>query len=116
MKLNKEIKKGDKIWLNSTYLSEKEFFIVVKVRKVKTLVEVVVAVTLFHSQREIVMYGHCSSSMLSGYDRKFFSSQDTVYTCDYEIVRKKTLEYENNQKFKEVGMALLKIAKFFKNE
>lgn len=116
MKLNKQIKKGDKIWLNSAYLSEKEYFTVVKVRKVKTLVEVVVAVTLFHSQREIVMYGHCSSSMLSGYDRKFFSSQDTVYTCDYEIVRKKTLEYENNKKFKEVGMALLKIAKFFKNE
>lgn len=116
MKLNKEIKKGDKIWLYSACLGENEFFTVTKVRKVKTLVEVVVAVTLFHSQREIVMYGHCSSSMLSGYDRKFFSSQDTVYTCDYEIVRKKTLEYENNKKFKEVGMALLKIAKFFKNE
>ena len=116
MKLNKEIKKGDRIWLNSAFLAEKEFFTVVKVRKEKTLVEVVVSASLFSTQREIVMYGHCSSSLLSGYDRKFFSSPDTVYTCDYEIVRKNTLEYERDKRLKEAGRALLNIAKFFKNE
>lgn len=40
MKKNKEIKKGDKIWLNSVYLSYASHHIVKSVKKKGTLVEV----------------------------------------------------------------------------
>ena len=114
MKLNKEIKKGDKIWLYGACLSEREFFTVTKVRKVKTLVEVVVSASFFKKQTEIVMYGHCSSSLLSGYDRRFFNRPEIGYTCDYELIKEKTRKYERDQKYIDAGIALLNVAKYFK--
>ena len=114
MKLNKEIKKGDKIWLYGACLGENEFFTVTKVRKVKTLVEVVVSASYFNKQTEIVMYGHSSSSVLSGYDRRFFKRPEMGYTCDYELIKEETRKYERDERYREAGIALLNVAKFLK--
>lgn len=113
MKQNKEIKKGDKIWMYCSCLAEKEGFTVMKVKKVKTLVEVVIIEKYFDKEYEVTLYGHRSSSMLSGYNR-YFGHVDFVYTCDYDLIRKKTEKYNEDRRCIEAGRALLNIARYLK--
>lgn len=113
MKKNKEIKKGDKIWLNSAYLSYASHHIVKSVKKKGTLVEVVVDAELYNKEYEVVMYGHASSSILSGYDRRF-GNQDVCYTCDYSIIEKITKRWDSSEKERDAGRALLNLVKYFK--
>lgn len=109
---NKEIKKGDKIWLFSECLSYTSGFNVLRVSKKGTLVTVVVEAEYFNKKKEIILYGHASSSLLSGYDRRF-GNTDIDYTCDYDLVRKKTAKYERDERFRNAGAALLNLVKCF---
>lgn len=115
MKRNKEIKVGDKIWLYSACISRDSYYVVKSVKKNKTLVTVVVDVKgrAYHNDYEIIMYGHASSSLLSGYDRKFYNSE-LCYTCEYFLIEKETKRYERDQRFKNAGMALLNLVKYLK--
>lgn len=114
MKQNKEIKKGDKIWLYSTFVDEDSFYTVISVKKVKTLVEVVVSATYYDEKEyEILMYGHRSSSMLSGYDKRYYNPE-LEYTCDYDLIRQKKKRYNDDQHYKSAGIALLNLAKYLK--
>ena len=113
MKKNKEIKKGDKIWLSSPFLSYDSFHRVLSVKKKSTLVEVIVDVEYFDKYYEVTMYGHASSSILSGYDRKY-GNQDVCYTCDYSIIEKITKRWESSEKERDAGRALLNLVKYFK--
>ena len=114
MKKNKEIKIGDKIWFFSACMSYGSGFKVLRVSKKSTLVTVVVEADYFNKKEyEITLYGHASSSLLSGYDRRF-GNLDIDYTCDYDLVRKKTEKYEKDERFHEAGVALLNLAKYFK--
>lgn len=113
MKKNKEIKKGDKIWLNSAYLRYDSFYVVLSVKKKGTLVEVVADAERYGKHYEIVMYGHASSSILSGYDRKY-GNQDVCYTCDYSIIEKITKRWESSEKEMDAGRALLNLVEYFK--
>ena len=110
---NKEIKKGDKIWLFSEYISYTSGFNVLRVSKKGTLVTVVVEAEYFNKKKyEITLYGHASSSLLSGDDRRF-GNADVDYTCDYDLVRKKTARYERDERFRDAGAALLNLVKYF---
>jgi len=114
MKQNKEIKKGDKIWLYSTFLDEDSFYTVISVKKVRTLVEVVVSSINYEGKEyEILMYGHRSSSILSGYD-KCYHNPELEYTCDYDLIRQKTKRYNDDQHYRSAGIALLNLAKYLK--
>jgi len=113
MKQNKDIKKGDKIWMYCATLAEKEGFMVLRVKKVKTLVEVVIIEKYFDKEYEVTLYGHSSSSLLSGYNR-YWGHRDIGYTCDYELIRKKTEKYNRDQRYIDAGCALLNVAKFLK--
>lgn len=113
MKQNKDIKKGDKIWTYCACLGEKEYSTVLKVKKVKTLVEVVIIEKFFNKEFEVTMYGHSSSSLLSGYHRSI-GNVDMVYTCDYDLIQKKTKKYNSDERYIEAGRALLNVAKYFK--
>ena len=113
MKKNKEIKKGDKIWLSSPFLAYDSFYRVLSVKKKSTLVEVIVDAEHFDKHYEITMYGHASSSILSGYDRKF-GNMEVCYTCDYTIVEQQTIRYHNIEKERDAGRALLNLVKYFK--
>ena len=114
MKQNKEIKVGDKIWMYSECLDEREYHTVVSVRKVKTLVEVVVSAKFFDKEFEITMYGHRSSSLLSGYEKNYYNHLDMGYTCDYDLIRKKTDRYNRDQRYRDAGIALLNFAKYIR--
>lgn len=113
MKKNKEIKKGDKIWLNFAYLRYDSFYVVLSVKKKGTLVDVVADAERYGKHYEIVMYGHASSSILSGYDRKY-GNQDVCYTCDYSIIEKITKRWESSEKERDAGRALLNLVEYFK--
>lgn len=111
---NKEIKVGSKIWLYSACLRRDDFYIVSSVKKDKTLISVVVEAKYYNDEKyEIKMYGHASSSLLSGYDRKF-RYLDLCYTCDYSLVEKKTAIYEGDMKYREAGRDFLRIVQYFK--
>lgn len=113
--LNKEIKVGSKIWLNTACLARDSYYVVSSVKKEKTLVTVVVDVpeNYCYKAYQITMYGHASSRILSGYDRRF-GHNDITYTCDYSLVQEKTDRYDYENNLKDAGRALLKIAKYFK--
>jgi len=111
--VNKEIKKGDKIWLFCAYLDRNRYYVVKSVKKSGTLVSIVVEASLYDKIYEIKMYGHASSSLLSGYDRKF-GRQDTYYTCEYCLIEEEKRMYERDEKYRSAGIALLNIAKYFK--
>ena len=110
---NKEIKVGDKIWLYSAYLIEDEYHTVLGVKKSKTLVAVVVSARYYDKEYEITMYGHASSSMLSGFDRKY-GNRDTVYTCDYSQIERETKMQKSKEHIMNAGYALLHMVKFLK--
>jgi hypothetical protein len=114
-KTNKKIKVGDKIWVDCACLREDAYYIVSSVKKVKTLVTVVVDVPAnsFHKAYQITMYGHASSSLLSGFDR-WFGNKDIHYTCDYELIEEKTRRYEWDRKYIDAGMAFLNLVKYIK--
>lgn len=114
---NKELKVGDKVWINSAHMSySKSGYIVKSVKKSKTLVTVVVEGELLGCEDkpyDFTMYGHCNSSILSGFDRKW--GQDyTCYTCDYNIIERKTEQSEFDAKLKDAGRALLNVVRIFK--
>lgn len=117
MKKNKELKKGDKIWYWATGLAESEYFPVQSVKKKGTLVEVVVEAYYFSREKkyEIKLYGHASSSLLSGYDKKW-RHQDICYTCDYELVKDKTARYDHDKKYIDAGRAVLDLVKCLKEK
>lgn len=112
---NKEIKVGSKIWINDAYMSKDGYYVVSSVKKEKTLVTVVVDVpeSYLNKAYQITMYGHASSRILSGFDRKW-GRKDTTYTCDYYLVEEKTKRYVHDDELKNAGRALLNIVKFFK--
>lgn len=112
---NKEIKVGSKIWLNTACMPRDSYYVVSSVKKEKTLVTVVVDVpeNSYHKAYQITMYGHASSRILSGFDRKW-GCKDTAYTCDYYLVETETKRYERDDELKNAGRALLNIVKFFK--
>ena len=111
--VNKEIKKGDKIWIFCAYLDRNSYYVVKSVKKSGTLVSIVVEASHYDKIYEIKMYGHASSSLLSGYDRKF-GRQDTYYTCEYSLIEDETKMRERDEKYRSAGIALLNIAKYFK--
>ena len=113
--INKEIKKGDKIWLYASCLSYDSYYVVSSVKKEKTLITVVVDVPAKYGYKDyqITMYGHASSSLLSGYDIKY-RNKDIEYTCDYKLIEKKTEIYEQQSKYREAGYDFLRIVKYFK--
>lgn len=112
---NKEIKIGDKIWLYSACLDENSYYVVSSVKREKTLVTVVVDAknVLYYKDYQITMYGHASSSLLSGFDGKF-QNKDIDYTCDYSLIEEKTKSYNREQKYADAGRALLYLVKYFK--
>jgi hypothetical protein len=115
MKRNKELRKGDKIWFYSHHISEHSFYPVESVKKKGTLVEVVVTAEYMSKPYKIVMYGHASSSILSGFDRKW-GNEDWNYTCDYALIERSTKEWDYKDKYVKVGKALFKIADILINE
>ena len=113
---NKEIKVGSQIWLCVVHLSMASGYTVKKVKKSGKLVEAVCDVEHPFKKgtiNEMTFYGHYNSSLLSGYDR-VFGRENVYYTCDYDIIRKKTEDYEYHQRQIKVGNALLELAKCFK--
>lgn len=114
-KTNKEIKVGDKIWVDCACLRKDAYYVVSSVKKSKTLVTVIVDVpaSAFYKEYQITMYGHASSSLLSGFDRRY-GTKDVNYTCDYELVEEKTRRYEWDKKRIDAGMAFLNLVKYFK--
>ena len=112
---NKEIKKGDRILVCSQCVDKNSGYLVSSVKKEKTLVTVVVDVPKMYVYKpyQITMYGHVSSSMLSGFDVKFGNS-NLVYTCDYSLIEIKTGCYETNKKLQNAGKALLNLVRCFK--
>lgn len=113
--INKEIKKGDKIWIYAASMDYKFFLTVKSVKKEKTLVSVVVETKNYFTGRlyEIKMYGHASSSLLSGFNSRI-GGRDMCYTCDYSLIEEKTARYNIDEKYIKAGQALLKFAQFFK--
>lgn len=111
---NKELKVGDKVWINSAYMAISSGYTVKSVKKSKTLVTVVAEGDPRNGEPyELIMYGHYNSSILSGYNRKF-GRDDICYTCDYSLIQKKTDKYESEQKQMNAGYALLNLIKYFK--
>ena len=113
---NKELKVGDKVWINSAHMSySKSGYIVKSVKKSKTLVTVVVEGAFDREDKpyDFTMYGHCNSSILSGFDRKW-GMDYTCYTCDYNIIERKTEQSEFDAKLKDAGRALLNVVRIFK--
>ena len=114
---NKELKKGDRVWLSYECLSYDSCYMVISVKKKGTLVTVVAEGKSFIGDKkpyEITLYGHASSSLLSGFDRRF-GNKDVYYTCDYDLIRVKTKRFERDQSLKEAGKALLNLVKYFKD-
>lgn len=112
---NKELKAGDKVWIYEAYMSRTESGYVVKsVKKSSTLVSIVVEDEGFDGKlREFKMYGHCNSSILSGFDRKW-GVDYICYTCDYNLIERRTEQEDYDTKLKDAGRALLRITNFFK--
>ena len=114
VKRNKDIKVGDKIWINAPSLAYDAYYTVKSVKKEKTCVTVVVkALDFYNKEFEIVMYGHVSSCILSGFNRRY-GEIDVTYTCEYDIIKKETERQNQNERYLSAGRALLQIAKFLK--
>lgn len=105
---NKELKKGGQIWIYSPYLAKGESWPIVSVKKVGTLVTVVIRRERFHGNKfdEITLYGHASSSLLSGYDKHYRFGGETYYTCDFELIEQWTKERNTKSKYEEIGRNL----------
>lgn len=111
---NKELKKGDRIWMFSALIKFDTYLQVHSVKKNGTLVTVVVGAEYpQHPEYEITLYGHASSSLLSGYHR-YWSYRDVCYTCDYELITEKYKEFIRQERFINAGVALLNLVKYFK--
>lgn len=112
---NKELKKGDKVWICAEHESFENGLPILKVSKKGTLVTVVAEAKNYIGKRyEITLYGHASSSILSGFDR-MFCSPSIFYTCNYDIIVSRTERYDRKEKFCNAGIALLNLAKYFKS-
>ena len=112
---NKEIKVGNKVWIYSAFSGKEDGYIVSSVKKDKTLVIVTVDIPAHFGYKEyqIIMYGHASSSLLSGFNIKY-RNQDICYTCDYSLVEKKRRIYEGEKKYRDAGYDFLRIVEYFK--
>ncbi len=110
---NKDLKVGDKIFIFYPFLKESECHTIKSVKKNKTLVEVVVTAYYGKREYELIMYGHCSSCMLSGYDRRI-PYRGGMYTCDYTKIEDETRIWERKEKLANAGRALLNIVEYFK--
>ena len=112
---NKELKVGDKIWLLMTHISQEDFYPVKRVKKKGTLVDVVVEAERYNGTTyEIQLYGHASSSILSGFDRWGRFRREECYTCEYGLVRDKTQYYEYGLKYQDIGRAAIRLVKELK--
>jgi len=111
---NRELKKGGKIWLYSPFLRESDYYPVLDVKKKGTLITVVVEARIFGRVYQITMYGHASSSMLSGFDGKVRHT-DCTYTCDYDLVQRNTDRLKRSERYEDAGRALLYLVKYFKD-
>jgi hypothetical protein len=112
---NKELKKGDKVWIFCACMSYDSNFPVLRVSKKGTLVTVVVEAKHYNMKKyEMTLYGHASSSLLSGFDRRY-GNTDIDYTCDYDLIREKTESYNKNERYRDAGMALLNLVQYFKD-
>ena len=112
---NKELKAGDKVWIYAPYMSySKSGYIVKSVKKSSTLVTVTCEAEYYDGKTyELTMYGHCNSRILSCFDRKY-GVDNICYTCDYDLIERKTEQEDYDTKLKDAGRALLKITNFFK--
>jgi hypothetical protein len=111
---NKEIKKGDKVWLLSEYIGYEAYYTVVDVKKKGTLVSVIIESETYKKEKyEIVLYGHASSSILSGFDRKYGIST-SGYTCDYDIVKERTEYIESYREDAKIGRAAKNLLHYLK--
>ena len=87
-----------------------------KRQKSKTLVTVVAECEHpFRDDRvyELTLYGHCNSHILSSFDR-VWGCDEICYTCDYNLIERKSRDEDRNSKLKAAGKALLDIVEFFK--
>lgn len=116
MKKNKELKAGDKVWWYTAYIGRAYGYTVTSVKKEKTLVSVIAERTAMKGDKpkEIKMYGHGSSSLLSGYDSMFGRGHE-MYTCDYELIEEKSDTEEYWQRERKIGQAVLEIVEQIKN-
>lgn len=103
---NKEIKKDGQIWVYTPCIGRNSGFPIKSVKKVGTLVTVVIEVSFFDKVHETTLYGHASSSMLSGYDRYFGFGDDEYLTCDFGLIEKLTDKYVMDKKYKRIGKNL----------
>ena len=111
---NKEIKVGDTIWMYYGDCSYSRDLTVIKVKKKGTLVTVVVDAS-FDKPYEVTLYGHVSSNILSGFDRRF-TGYGHYYTCDYDYLeglQEKSRKYDQH---KEIGRALLNLVSLLKDK
>lgn len=109
--INKEIKVGDKIWPYWQFIREENGLSVVSVKKNKTLVTVEVEFSFFDKIKRMVLYGHASSSMLSGYERNAYRCNE-VFTCDWEQVYRLKEKGERESNCKEAGRLLYMLKNF----
>ncbi len=106
---NKELKVGDKIWIYCACLAYDQFYTVKTVKKSGLLVAVTIESTLLdYKPFTVQLFGHASSSILSGYHRNY-AQVDMCFTCDYELIRRKTRQFEEEEKVRSVGYAALRL-------
>jgi hypothetical protein len=95
---NKELKKGGQIWIYSPWLGRNSSFPVKSVKKNGTLVTVVIEVSYLDKKHEATLYGHASSSMLSGYVRYYDFGHEVYFTCDFDLIEKWTNNRKRDEK------------------
>ena len=108
---NKELKKGGQIWIYCPYLGKSESWPITSVKKTGTLVTVVIRRNRFHDDRfdDITLYGHASSALLSGYDKRFSFGNETYYTCDFDLIERWTNNRKRDEKYENIGRNLKKL-------
>ena len=111
---NKDIKVGDTIWMYYDDLTYIRDYPVLSVKKKGTLVTVVVDAGL-EKPYEVTLYGHASSNILSGFDRRF-GGTDKYYTCDYDSLKVSQEIFRRYAQHKEIGRALLNLVSLLKDK
>ncbi len=109
---NKDLKKGDKIWILSDHMRKEEGLVIKSIKKRGTLVSIV-AEKWFDKTYDVQLYGHASSHILSGYDKKA-RGQSLIYTCDHSYVEQETKDYEANMRLIKGGKILQELVDFLK--
>ena len=109
--MNKELKKGGQVWIYSHRMLRSYSYPVISVKKTGTLVTVVIRCenALEDKYQDVTLYGHASSSLLSGYERKYNFGRDVYYTCDFDLIEKWSNERQRDSKYEEIGRNLKKL-------